>query len=221
MAIPLAIVVLLYFKMSLSWKLVGYATLRMVGQLIAAGFLLAIIFDAANWVSIVMVVCFMLFSAAWIARRPLADKTGLLRPMLIALAIGCLPVLLFVQIIVLKVTPWFKPQSFIPLAGMILSNGMNCLSLAADRLIVEGTKPDALRKAFETSLIPTINSFFAVGIVSLPGMMTGQILSGVSPFLAVRYQIIVMSMVLGASAISSYVYLGLVTRPLKLFTKSE
>lgn len=205
------IVIILYLKLSLSWQSVGYATLRMVGQLIAAGFLLAIIFDAASWYTILLVVGFMLFSAAWIARRPVENKSGLLRPMMIALAVGCLPVLLFVQIIVLKVTPWFKPQSFIPLAGMLLSNGMNCLSLAADRLLVEGKKPDALRKAFETSLIPTINSFFAVGIVSLPGMMTGQILSGVSPFLAVRYQIVVMAMVLSASAISSFVYLRQVT----------
>jgi putative ABC transport system permease protein len=58
-------------------------------------------------------------------------------------------------------------------------------------------------------MIPNINAMFAVGLVSLPGMMTGQILSGVSPFIAARYQIMVMCMLLSAAGISAFVFLGL------------
>ena len=61
--------------------------------------------------------------------------------------------------------------------------------------------------ALRTSLIPVTNSFFAVGLVSIPGMMTGQILSGIDPLEAVRYQIMVMCMVFGATGISSTCYL--------------
>ena len=87
----------------------------------------------------------------------------------------------------------------IPLAGMAFANAMNSVSLASERLQAEidngnsGIK--ARNTAFQASLIPTINSLFAVGLVSLPGMMTGQILSGVSPLIAVRYQIMVMCMI--------------------------
>ena len=67
----------------------------------------------------------------------------------------------------------------------------------------------ARNRAFTAALIPITNTLFAVGLVSLPGMMTGQILSGVSPLLAVRYQIIVMCMVFGSAGISSACYLSL------------
>lgn len=69
--------------------------------------------------------------------------------------------------------------------------------------------------ALQSSLIPIINSLFAVGLVSLPGMMTGQILSGVSPFIAARYQIMVMCMVFGSAGISSAVFLILIKHDLR------
>jgi putative ABC transport system permease protein len=94
----------------------------------------------------------------------------------------------------------------IPLAGMIFANSMNSVSLAAERLNAEIGRQETFEKArniaYQASLIPIINSLFAVGLVSLPGMMTGQILSGVSPLIAVRYQIMVMAMIFGASGIS-------------------
>ncbi len=87
-------------------------------------------------------------------------------------------------------------------------------SLAAERFHSEIERgvpyTEARGVSLETSLIPLINSFLAVGLVSLPGMMTGQILAGISPFIAVRYQIMVMCMLLGASGLTSAVYLSLV-----------
>ena len=115
---------------------------------------------------------------------------------------------------VLGLDPWYQPSFMIPLAGMIFSASMTNISLALERLDAEmknGADFNAARDtAFRTSMIPVINSFFAVGLISLPGMMTGQILSGVSPLIAAEYQIVVMTMLFGASGISAATYLVLV-----------
>ena len=102
----------------------------------------------------------------------------------------------------------------IPLAGMIFANSMNSVSLAVERLNAEINKgvpyAEARNIALQASLIPIINSLFAVGLVSLPGMMTGQILSGVSPLIAIRYQIMVMCMIFGSSGISTACFLVMI-----------
>jgi len=107
--------------------------------------------------------------------------------------------------------PWYSPNIVIPLAGMIFANCMNGISLAAERLESElkqgKTYEEAKVVALRTSLIPITNMLLAVGIVSLPGMMTGQILSGVSPMIAVRYQVMVMCMLFGSTGISVAVFL--------------
>ncbi len=93
---------------------------------------------------------------------------------------------------------------------------MTNISLALERLYAElGNGVEFVRArdvAFRTSMIPVINSFFAVGLISLPGMMTGQILSGVSPLVAARYQIMVMCMIFGAAGLSTVVFLALIRR---------
>lgn len=102
----------------------------------------------------------------------------------------------------------------VPIAGMIFANTMNSVSLAAERLHAEIQHHDsyiqARNIAFQAAMIPVINSLFAVGLVSLPGMMTGQILSGISPFIAARYQIMVMAMIFGSSGLSAALYLTFV-----------
>ena len=90
---------------------------------------------------------------------------------------------------------------------------MNAVSLAAERFQAESNRgvdyEEARRTALQAALIPMINSLFAVGLVALPGMMTGQILSGVSPLIAAEYQIVVMTMLFGATGISAAIYLYL------------
>lgn len=102
---------------------------------------------------------------------------------------------------------------------MIFANCMNSVSLAAERFFqeVEREAPiiEARNIALNTSMIPITNSLFAVGLVSLPGMMTGQILSGVEPLIAVRYQIMVMAMIFASGGISSAVCLLLFCRRLR------
>ncbi len=99
---------------------------------------------------------------------------------------------------------------------MIFAMSMNTVSLAAERYQAEQRREvghQAARQiALRSALIPQINSLFAVGLVSFPGMMTGQILSGVPPLVAVRYQIMVMSMMFGAAGISAACYLTLQAR---------
>jgi len=113
---------------------------------------------------------------------------------------------------VLDLTTLYEPRYVIPIAGMIYANCMNAISISAERFekeIINTNYKKARQIAFKSALIPNINAFLAVGLVSLPGMMTGQILSGVDPLIAVRYQIVVMAMVLGSSGISVVTYLSL------------
>ncbi len=118
---------------------------------------------------------------------------------------------------VIGVEPWFRPRFVVPLAGMIVAGAMNAVGLAAERYQAEMARGeayiDARRTAYQASLIPIINSLFAVGLVALPGMMTGQILSGVSPLIAAKYQIVVMTMLFGVSGVASALYLRLVRPP--------
>ena len=94
---------------------------------------------------------------------------------------------------------------------MIFSNAMNAVSLAAERFASECSNGHALRDARRTALnaalIPQINTLLAVGIVALPGMMTGQILSGVDPLIAARYQILIMVTIFSGAALSAAGYL--------------
>ena len=117
---------------------------------------------------------------------------------------------------VLGIDPWFDPRYVVPLAGMIIAGSMNAVSLAAERYAAEVSRGEAPQAActiaLQAALIPIINSLFAVGLVSLPGMMTGQILSGTSPLIAAKYQIVVMSMLFGATGIAASIYLSLARR---------
>jgi putative ABC transport system permease protein len=99
---------------------------------------------------------------------------------------------------------------------MLFSTSMNTLSLAAERYESETGRGvgylEARQIALRAALIPLINTLFAVGLVSFPGMMTGQILSGVAPLVAVRYQILVMSMLFGSAGLCAACYLLLQKR---------
>ena len=193
-----------------------YATVRMLIQLLLIGYVLIYIFESDQWFIIAAVVAVMILASSWIAIRPLAERDlpSYLQA-LAAIAIGGLPTLILVTQLVIDVEPWFSPRYLVPLAGMIFAGSMNAVSLAAERFQAESARgvdyAVARRTAFQAALIPMINSLFAVGLVSLPGMMTGQILSGVSPLIAAQYQIVVMTMLFGATGISAAVYLGMLS----------
>ena len=194
-----------------------YATLRMLVQLMLIGYVLIYIFDADHWGIIAGVLLVMLVAASWIAVRTVVSPG--LRTYLVAfmaVSVSGIPILALVTQAVIDVEPWFKPRYVVPLAGMIFSGSMTAISIAAERLAseLESGRPwlDARRKAFDAAMIPVVNSLFAVGLVSLPGMMTGQVLSGISPLIAAKYQIIVMTMLFGAAGIAATLYLVFETK---------
>jgi len=212
--IPLSVVIFIYFRWSLRGEQIIYASVRMILQLIAIGFVLTFIFKTENVTIIFSILGAMLLMASWISLYAIkAHRKQLYFKALLALSIGGLSVLSLTIFGILDLDPWYKPTYLIPLAGMIFASAMNAVSLAAERFQQEmrrgGSYVIARRVAFRISLLPIVNMFFAVGLVSIPGMMTGQILSGVDPLIAVRYQIMIMAMVLGAAGISSAIYLRL------------
>ena len=212
--LPAAVVVGILFRWTTTGPTAVYAVARMLIQLLLIGFVLVFIFDAEQPGIIILVLAVMLVVASWIAIRPLQDKQPyLFRNALIAIVISGALTLALVTQVVLGIEPWFLPRYMVPLAGMIFANSMNAVSLAAERFEAERDREvgyaEARSAALQASLIPIINTLFAVGLVSLPGMMTGQILSGVSPFIAARYQIVVMCMIFGSAGMSSAIYLAL------------
>ena len=215
--LPVIAVLWIQYKWALNYKEGIYAVGRMLSQLLIVGYFLGFIFNASNAWIIILMLSIMLLSSSWIALRTIKTyRKQLYFYVLISLVFGGVVTLVLVTQGVLNFSPWYKPQYTIPLAGMIFSNSMNSISLAAERYFEEinrGTQQTFARNtAFRTAMIPITNSLFAVGLVSLPGMMTGQILSGVDPLIAVRYQIMVMAMIFGAGGISSALFLYLVTK---------
>jgi len=213
--LPVAIVVVLFFRWSLGARHLIYALARMLVQLLLVGYFLVYIFAAGSGWTIVMTLAVMLCAAGWISLRTVAGRRARLFPKALgAIAAGGGLTLALVAFGVLALEPWYLPQYMVPLAGMIFANSMNSVSLAAERFEVETARgagyEQARATAFRISLIPIINALLAVGIVSLPGMMTGQILAGVSPFIAARYQIMVMCMIFGSAGLSSAIFLRLI-----------
>jgi putative ABC transport system permease protein len=220
--VPMCFVIGIMFSWSLKGWTAIYSTARMLIQLILIGYFLVFIFETEQAWIIVLILSVMLLIASWISLGPVQGSRRMLSPfVLISLTLSGGLMLMLVVWGVLEIEPWYSPRYIIPLAGMIFANSMNTVSLSAERYESEldnGLSPvEAKKIAFQIGMIPVINSMFAVGLVALPGMMTGQILSGVSPLIATRYQIIVMCMLFSASGLGSACYLQLVST----FTRNE
>lgn len=200
------------------WKLSApaalYANGRMLVQLLLVGYGLTYIFESDDPIVVLGVIASMISVSAWIALRS-ASKRSARRYAITLVSIGAsgLAMLGIVTEIVLEMPRWFEPKIVVPIAGMIFANSMNTVALAAERFDSERERGtpflEARRAAMDAALIPQVNSLLAVGLVSLPGMMTGQILSGVDPLIAARYQIMVMAMIFGAAGLGAATYLSL------------
>jgi putative ABC transport system permease protein len=220
--LPVIVVVAILYRWSLGGGMAIYAMARMLIQLLLIGYVLNYIFQTEHSLVIVGVLTVMLIAASWIALRTTNQKRGAnFLKVLSAIVLGGVTTLVLVTQGVLDLDPWFEPKKMIPLAGMIFAGAMNAVSLAAERFNAEmeqkGDYVQARRTALGAAMIPITNSLFAVGLVSLPGMMTGQILSGVSPLIAARYQIMVMCMLFGSSGIAAACYLTWI-RPREVIT---
>ena len=215
--IPIAVVYVIYLKWSDDKITIPYGLSRMFLQLILVGYVLTYIFNTKEFIYIIGILTVMLIVASIIAMRPVASKNrSLYMISFISIFIGGMITLCFVVGGILDLSLWYEPRYIIPLAGMIFANSMNSVSIAAERYEVEYKRDEIYTKArntaYKASMIPNINSLFAVGLVSIPGMMTGQILSGVSPLIAVKYQIMVMCMIISSSGISTAIYLKLIEK---------
>ena len=211
MTLPLLVVGYFYYRWTDNKTEIAMATLRMSVQLIAIGYVLTSLFETNSLLLLSLLVSVMVVAASLIAKRHIQNKDfKSYLALLFAIGFGGSVNLLLILYFVLELDNVFEPRVVIPLSGMLYANAMNAVSLAAERFSKERLNhsyEEARSIAFKASMIPQINSFLAVGFVSLPGMMTGQILSGVDPMVAVRYQIVVMAMILGSGGISNILYL--------------
>lgn len=216
-----------------------WASLRMVFQLLAVGYLLHFLFAVKSPLPVLAILLVMgAFSLQVMGARIKRRMPRFYQVVGSSLLIGCGGVTFLFCTLVVHYSPWYDPRYLIPLAGMIIGNSMNGASLAAERLASEMRErrdeietalclgasgrqacEPALKNAFRAAIMPTVNTMAAMGIVSLPGMMTGQILSGTEPMVAVRYQVAIMCAITGAVAITSYLILAQGYR--HYFTKAQ
>ena len=218
--IPVAALIFILHRWSIDAGHALYGVFRMVIQLLLIGYLLTYIFNASNGWIIVLVLIVMVLAASWIALGNVPEhRYKLFAYALVSITVSGGLTLYLVTQLVLSLDTWYSPRHVIPLAGMIFAASMNSISLAAERLTAELARDVDYLKARSTAinaaLIPNFNALFAVGLVSLPGMMTGQILSGVSPFIAARYQLMVMCMLLTAAGFSAILFLVVGRRSLE------
>lgn len=196
------------------------AVLRMLVQLLVVGYVLTSIFETEHAAIVMATLALMITAASWISLGPVEQDRGrLLAKAFAAISLGSVATLALITQGVLDSDPWFDPRQLIPLGGMIFANSMNTVSIAAERFLAESAVEidfeTARHRALKAALIPLTNSLLAVGIVSFPGMMTGQILAGESPVIAARYQIMVMCMVFGAGGISAACFLSMLREKAK------
>lgn len=200
--------------------------LRATIQLVVIGHVLLWLFEADRWYLVAGVLLLMVAVATFTATSRLRGAPEVrrrLRPICAAaIFTGAGLTLAYVGGVIVHVTPWYNPRYLIPLFGMIVANAMNGAALAAERLQSEmeagraeiesylalGASPQQasavpVRRALVAAMIPAVNSLAIVGVVALPGMMTGQILAGADPTLAVRYQLVVVFMLTAATAITA------------------
>jgi putative ABC transport system permease protein len=210
--IPVLFVLIIIARWSLPQKRTLHALVRMLVQLLLVGYVLSYIFESDSAWTIGLLLLVMVLFSSWIALNNIeAPKKSLFKSAFVAICFSSFLVLLIISQGVLDLSPWYQAQTLVPLAGMVFANGMNSVSLSGERFFAELTRGEDYIKArniaFKASMIPNVNALFAVGIVSLPGMMTGQILAGVSPFIAARYQIMVMCMVFASAGLASAIFL--------------
>lgn len=205
------------------------SSFRMTLQLVLVGYLLSYVFESPSWIFTSVILMFMQIFASFTVVKSLKRQVSkkLKRSLVLSLFVGSSVSLVYFAAVVLRVSPWYSPQNIIPIAGMLIGNSMTSVSLGAKSLLdgisyesetienslMLGAHPKEacrpyINSAFESGIIPTLNSMLGMGIVFLPGMMTGQILAGISPVEAIKYQIAIMLGILGS-----------VTLALALFTQ--
>lgn len=232
-------VILWRYNTGLNKKLI-IATLRMTLQLLFVGYYLEYVFKYDNpWVNIGWILIMVIVTDfATIDRSELRQKKSLILPIFAATFIGIFVIDVFFLKLVLQLPKLLAAQYTIPITGMVLGNclrsnviGINTFYYSIHEhqeryrfyLVCGASRSEALlpffREALKKSANPTLASMATIGLVSLPGMMTGQILSGTSPLTAIKYQIIIMIAIFTGTILS--VFLGIKFSNYSLFNKRD
>lgn len=225
-------------------KLMVVASIRMTLQLILAGYLLIYLFEVQSifytLLFFMVMETFAIFTI--IKNAPQKLSTSFKRTIAIAMFVSTSLCLSYFMLVVIQIEPWYDAQYLIPIGGMLIGNSMTGITLATSHLLngfstekdtietalMLGASPNMAsqsirRRAFDNAIMPTLNSMLGTGIVFLPGMMTGQILSGVSPLVAIKYQIAIMLGIFGCVALTSLIliefgYLSFFTKDAQIKT---
>ena len=193
------------------------AAMRTAVQLTLVGLVLKVLFANASfgWVMLMALIMLLVAGREVMARQERRFKGWLGYAVgTFSMFLSSFAVTVFALVVILGEDPWYTPQYAIPLLGMLLGNTMNGIAIAMDRLTHSAWEQRAViearlmlgerwdqaiaeyrRQAIRSGMIPIINAMAAAGIVSLPGMMTGQILAGAAPVEAVKYQILIMFLI--------------------------
>ncbi|RLB60356.1 MAG: iron export ABC transporter permease subunit FetB [Deltaproteobacteria bacterium] len=206
-----------------------WAGLRMFVQLLVVGYVLHLVFALETALPVLLILIVMVgFAVQTIGARVQTKMPHFYRVVGTAILFGCGGMTFFFCSLVIGLEPWYDPRYLIPLAGMVIGNSMTGASLAVERLAAEfrerreeietalclgssvqmAAEP-VVSSAFRAALIPSVNAMAAMGLVFLPGMMTGQILSGTEPLIAVKYQIAIMCVITGSVALTTFLILRL------------
>lgn len=203
-------------------KILAYSTFRMTLQLILVGYILSYIFDKPSPYITLLILGIIETFAILNAIKRLKIKNKMMKKLTaVSILAGSVTAVFYFLLVVIKITPWYNPQFFIPISGMVIGNTMTGVTLALKTYmtgfkdnkelingsLMIGASPKAATKfiakeAIDNALLPSLNKMFGMGIIFLPGMMTGQILSGISPNTAIIYQIIIMLASFSSNAIS-------------------
>ena len=241
-----AILILLLAGLSLAMQLglarsILVSASRTVAQLMLIGIILKALFENGHFVWVLLLaVCMLLIAGREVMARQSRRFSGVWGFGIgtTAMFLSSFTVTLLALIVIVNADPWYAPQYAIPLLGMVFGNTMNGIALGLDKLsqqawqqrrIIEARLAlgqswqlaisDIRRDSVRTGLIPIINAMAAAGIVSLPGMMTGQILAGVDPIEAVKYQILIMFMIAAGTGFGTIAAILLGAR--RLFDERE
>ncbi len=206
------------------------STIRMTLQLTLVGYILIYLFENNHIVWTLLIIIIMQFFAFQniIKRAKYPLNKRIKQVIIISMSIGTLVSIFYFIIVVVQVSPWYDARYFIPIAGMMIGNAMTGISLGIYRLVeamntqkqeieaalMLGATPkmaaeNIIKQAFDAAILPTINSMVGMGIVFLPGMMTGQILAGLSPITAVQYQIAIMLGIVGSVSLTVILFVQL------------
>ncbi|MFB2881739.1 ABC transporter permease [Floridanema aerugineum] len=210
-------------KLGLSWS-IARSTIQTIVQLLVVGYFLAAAFEFKNPWAVLLVVAVMLTIAATVARNRVNQRIPQILPVVwLSLLISTTLTLVYINLLVLQPRPWYEPQYFIPLAGILLGNAMNGAAIALERLTSSlnsnrleiethlslGATPQQAvalyrKEAIKAAMIPNLNTMLVVGVVTLPGTFTGQLLSGVYPLDAALYQMLILFIQLFATLITTF-----------------